>query len=79
VGKFCPLSLRLSEVTQVWQVKRPLYYYRNHPNSLSHDKQIEQMLLSHKAISQALERRGLSDRFQVNLQIVGKFSLQEKM
>ncbi|MEQ9238765.1 glycosyltransferase [Coleofasciculus sp. E2-BRE-01] len=73
------LCLRLSEVTQVWQVKRPLYYYRNHPKSLSHDKQIEQMLLSHKAISQALERRGLSDRFQVNLQIVGKFSLQEKM
>ncbi len=72
------LCLRLSEVTQVWHLKKPLYYYRNHNDSLSHHKQIDQILLSHKAIAQALERRGLSDRFEINVQIAGKFSLREK-
>jgi glycosyltransferase involved in cell wall biosynthesis len=72
------LCLRLSEVTQVWHLKKPLYYYRSHKDSLSHHKQIEQILLSHKAITQALERRGLSDNFEINVQIAGKFSLREK-
>lgn len=72
------LCLRLSEITEVQQIKKPLYYYRNHKDSLSHHKQIEQILLSHKAISQALERRGLSERFEIQLQIAGKFLLQEK-
>lgn len=72
------LCLRLSEVTQVWHLQKPLYYYRNHKNSLSHHKQIDQILLSYKAITQALERRGLSDRFEIDVQIAGKFSLREK-
>lgn len=72
------LCLRLSEVTQVKQIKHPLYYYRTHNNSLSHHKQIEQILLAQKAISFALSRRQLSDRFEVNVQLTGKFSLQHK-
>lgn len=72
------LCLRLSEITSVRQLKKPLYYYRNHNSSLSHHKQIDQILLSHKAIAQALERRGLSDRFEINVQIAGKFSVREK-
>ncbi len=72
------LCLRLSEVGEIKHVKRPLYYYREHNNSLSHHKQIDQILLAKKAISHALERRGLSDRFEVKLQLAGKFFLQEK-
>lgn len=72
------LCLRLSEVTEILQIKKPLYYYRKHNDSLSHHKQIEQILLSHKASSESLERRGLSNRFEVKLQIAGKFLLQEK-
>lgn len=72
------LCLRLSEVTQVWHLEKPLYFYRNHDDSLSHHKKIDQILLSHKAVTQALERRGLADRFQIDLEIVGRFALIEK-
>lgn len=72
------LCLRLSEVTTVQQVKKPLYYYRDHSDSISHQQQIEQILWSQKAIAQALERRGLSDRFEINVRIVGRFFLCEK-
>ena len=72
------LCLRLSEVTEVQQLKKPLYYYRDHEDSLSHQQQIEQILWSQKAIAQALERRELSHRFEIKVRIVGRFSLREK-
>jgi glycosyltransferase involved in cell wall biosynthesis len=72
------LCLRLSEVTQIFHLDRPLYCYRNHNDSLSYHKQIDQILLSHRAIEQALKRRGLSDRLKVNVEIWGQFSLLEK-
>jgi glycosyltransferase involved in cell wall biosynthesis len=72
------LCLRLSEVTEVRQVKKPLYYYREHDFNISHQQQIEQILWSQKASALALERRGLSDRFEINVRIAGIFSLREK-
>lgn len=72
------LCLRLSEVTQVRHLEKSLYFYRDHNDSLSSLKQIDQILLSHKAVTQALERRGLADRFQINLEVVGRFALLEK-
>lgn len=72
------LCLRLSEVTEVRQLKKPLYYYRDHDDNISHQQQIEQILWSQNAISQALERRGLSDRFEIKVRIAGRFSLREK-
>jgi filamentous hemagglutinin family protein len=55
------LCLRLSEVTQVRHVQKPLYYYRVHPESISQQKGQEQIVLSCQAIARALERRGLAD------------------
>lgn len=53
------LCLRLSEVTQVHHLNKPLYYYRSHPESISHQKQAEQTFFANKAILQAMLRRGL--------------------
>ncbi len=72
------LCLRLSEMTEIYHVKELLYYYRIHRQSLSHQRRIEQILQSHKAISQALERRGLADKFESHLQIISKFSIRPK-
>jgi glycosyltransferase involved in cell wall biosynthesis len=72
------LCLRLSEVTQIRQVKQPLYYYRVHDNSISHQKQLEQILQSQSAIQQALERRGLAGEYELRLRLVSQFSLQKK-
>ena len=72
------LCLRLSEVAVIQQLRRPLYYYRTHDGNLSRQKQIELILLSQQAINQALERRGLSEQLESEVQIIGKFSLRQK-
>ena len=72
------LCLRLSEVTEVQQIHKPLYYYRNHSQNLSHQRTIDQILSSREAIIRALQRRGLSDHYELDVQIVGKFSLRRK-
>ena len=72
------LCLRLSEVTEIQQLKKPLYYYRAHNHSLSRERQVEQIFLSQQAINQALERRGLANCLESEVQIIGKFSLKQK-
>lgn len=72
------LCLRLSEVTQVAHIAKPLYYYRYHKWSVSHQQRVEQILASKEAISRALIRRGLSERYEINVQIVGKYELRRK-
>ena len=52
------LCLRLSEVGEVYQVEEPLYYYRNHPNSLSKTHKQEQLAFAIQARNEALARRG---------------------
>ena len=72
------LCLRLSEVTQVQQVKKPLYYYRHYPENVSHQQRMQQIMCSAEAVKRAIERRGLSDRFELDVQIVSRFSLRPK-
>jgi glycosyltransferase involved in cell wall biosynthesis len=72
------LCLRLSEFTEVKQVKKPLYYYRNYSDNVSHKQRVEQIFWSGEAITKALVRRGLADRFEVDVQIIGRFSLRAK-
>jgi glycosyltransferase involved in cell wall biosynthesis len=72
------LCLRLSEVTQVQHVQKPLYYYRYHRSSMSNQQRLEQILASLDAIARALKRRGLSDRYEINMQIVGQYFLRRK-
>jgi glycosyltransferase involved in cell wall biosynthesis len=72
------LCLRLSEVTEIQQLKRPLYYYRNHSGNISHQKRIELIYNSQEAIARALQRRGLADRYEIKVEIIGHYYLQPK-
>ncbi|MEH2280626.1 MAG: CHAT domain-containing protein [Nostoc sp.] len=73
------LCLRLSEVTEVRQVKQPLYLYRNHSQSISVTRKKEQLLWSGKAIAQALWRRGLAEKLQIDVELLtGRFILRRK-
>jgi filamentous hemagglutinin family protein len=73
------LCLRLSEVTQVRRVKQPLYLYRIHSQSISVTRKNEQILWSQKAIAQALRRRGLADKLQIDVELSsGRFLLRRK-
>lgn len=72
------LCLRLSEVTQFAHIAKELYYYRTHQETISHRQRLEQILASQDAISRALIRRGLSERYQIDVEIVGQFSLRRK-
>ncbi|MFN6453839.1 MAG: CHAT domain-containing protein [Nostoc sp. EfeVER01] len=73
------LCLRLSEVAQVRRVKEPLYFYRNHSQSMSVNRRTEQILWSQKAIAQALWRRGLADKLQIDVELpTSRFILRRK-
>ncbi len=71
---FC---LRLSEITQFYHLKKPLYYYRQHSQHTV-QQQLDQILESQSAISQALQRRGLSERFELEVDIVSRFFLYKR-
>ncbi|MBW4691249.1 MAG: CHAT domain-containing protein [Lyngbya sp. HA4199-MV5] len=74
------LCLRLSEATEICQVKQPLYYYRNHAGSASQQWRLEQVLRSRSVITQALKRRGLADQFAVEVRLPeGRFFLRRKV
>jgi filamentous hemagglutinin family protein len=51
------LCLRLSEVAKVRRIQKPLYYYRNHQENISHQKRVEQMQRASQAVARAIERR----------------------
>ncbi|QKQ75369.1 CHAT domain-containing protein [Nostoc sp. TCL240-02] len=73
------LCLRLSEVTQVRRVQEPLYLYRNHSQSISVSRKTEQILWSQKAIAQALWRRGLAEKLQIDVELPeSRFILRRK-
>jgi glycosyltransferase involved in cell wall biosynthesis len=72
------LCLRLSEMTEIVQIKKPLYLYRNHTENISHSKQFEQIHFTHLAISRALQRRGLADKVELEVQVRPKFVLKWK-
>jgi hypothetical protein len=72
------LCLRLSEVTTVHHLQKPLYYYRQHDESICNQKRVAQIFGSRDAISRAIERQGLSHKYDIEVQIIGRFFLREK-
>jgi len=72
------LCLKLSEVTEIEHVDKPLYLYRNHQDNVSHNKQFEQIHFTHRAITGALERRGLADKIELEVQVQPRFVLKRK-
>ncbi len=72
------LCLRLSEVTEIRKINKPLYYYRIHQQSVSRQRRAEQILLCHTAVEQALVRRKLADKLELGVELVGQFRLRSK-
>jgi glycosyltransferase involved in cell wall biosynthesis len=72
------LCLRLSEQTEIAQIKQPLYYYRHHSSSISGEKRIEQMLFTKTAIENALHRRDMSNIYDLEFQVFSQFYLVTK-
>jgi len=72
------LCLKLSEVTEFRHLRKPLYQYRTHPESLSRQYRFKQIECAQQAIARALERRGLSDRYEIHVAIREKFTLRRK-
>jgi glycosyltransferase involved in cell wall biosynthesis len=72
------LCLRLSEVTEIYHLKQSLYYYRSHPDTVSNQQRVEQILWAVEASEQALQRRGLAEEYELDLQILGQCSLRRK-
>jgi len=72
------LCLKLSEITEFKHLAKPLYRYRFHDQSLSHQQRIKQIECSRAAVNRALERRGLTDRLELHVDIREKFSLRSK-
>jgi glycosyltransferase involved in cell wall biosynthesis len=70
------LCLRLSEVTNIHHLSKSLYFYRVHDESISATRQVEQVRLTQKAITEALARRGLSDKVTVDVRLNPKFFLR---
>ena len=73
------LCLRLSEVTQIKHLEQSLYFYRSHPQSMSGLDQLQQVYFSREAISRALNRRGLADKFQIEVQVKSQFFLRKRL
>jgi GT2 family glycosyltransferase len=72
------LCLRMSEITEVYHLAQPLFYYRVHPHSISGSKQLEQVYFAQKAIQNALERRGLADKYELEVKVQSRFFLKQK-
>lgn len=72
------LSLKLSEVGEVVHLEKPLYYYRIHSNSISVAKRLEQVRFSHRAVEQAISRRGLSEHVSVEVQLRPRLAFKRK-
>jgi glycosyltransferase involved in cell wall biosynthesis len=72
------LCLRLSEVTEIRKINKPLYYYRIHQHNFSRQHRAEQIILCHTAVEQALQRRGLADKLELGVELVGQFRLRAK-
>ena len=72
------LCLKLSELTEIRHLARPLYLYRVHPDTVSAGRRLEQIMASQEAIRRALARRGLDKEMEIDVEIVGKFRLKPK-
>ena len=69
------LCLRVSEVTEIYHLQRPLYYYRHHRNSIAGQQRMEQIHYCQKAIEKALVRRGMEQEYAVEIQIFARTTL----
>ncbi|MEM9006910.1 MAG: DUF4915 domain-containing protein, partial [Cyanobacteria bacterium P01_F01_bin.86] len=73
------VCLRIEEVSRIYHLERPLYFYRINPQSISHHQQARQREASEWAVNQALERRGLAQTYAlVSDEATGKVRIQRR-
>jgi GT2 family glycosyltransferase len=72
------LCLKISEVTQIQHIPRPLYLYRVHKQSVSSEQRLRQIMAAKEAIARALKRRRLDSEYDIDVELVGRFSLRRK-
>lgn len=71
------LCLRLTEVCKVAHLKKALYFYQIHSDSISYSKRADQIYWSFKAVQNAIKRRGLENQLVIDLE--ARFKLYEKV
>lgn len=69
------LCLKISEVTKIEHLPQPLYYYRVHPQTISQGQKTQQVERSATAVRNALVRRGLSNRYRLDITEGERFKL----
>lgn len=72
------LCLKISEVTEVRRVRKSLYRYRARGSGISLSKRLDQIEHSRQAVEAALQRRGLTDRYELDVELQSKFTLRPK-
>jgi glycosyltransferase involved in cell wall biosynthesis len=69
------LCLKISEVTEIYHHPQPLYYYRVHPKMISQTQKADVTACAAMAVRNALVRRGLSDRYSLNVTSDARFKI----
>ncbi|MEK6700925.1 MAG: glycosyltransferase [Planctomycetota bacterium] len=69
------LCLRMSEVTQIRHLQRVLYCYREHADSISVSRRIEQIQNSAAAVERAIVRRGMAATHVLEVDVEPTFRL----
>lgn len=77
-GEDYDLCLKLSEITEVYHIARPLYYYRRHDSNVTNDD-FKNIYWSQKAINDALKRRGLDEDYELDTHLTAFFSIKPKL
>ena len=72
------LCLRLSELTEIRHLARPLYFYRVHRDAFSAQKRLDQIMTSRNAIARALKRRGMDADYEIDVELIGRFKLKKR-
>lgn len=72
------LCLKFSEVTEIHHLQQPLYSYRAHAQSVSQQQRVEQIHWAKQAIENAIQRRGMADDYELDVEIVGRYTLRRR-
>jgi glycosyltransferase involved in cell wall biosynthesis len=77
-GEDYDLCLKLSEITEVYHIAKPLYYYRRHDSNVTNDN-FKNIYWAQKAINDALKRRGLDEDYELDTHLTAFFSIKPKL
>lgn len=72
------LFLKISEVTDIFHLQRPLYHYRLHKCKTTCQEQIEKILWAKEVVEQAITRRNQTDEYELEIQFFSSCTLSNK-